>query len=143
MIKLRITFFYLLLMATLAHAVPVEVGNVKFVKGKNTAKQGIQTRILVKSMPIYEADSIKTSERGFAVLTFMDNTKVVVRPNSYLNINEYTDSKVQLELKKGVINADTTKTSKASLKNFEIKNKTRECQPPTSCIFCRSLFSRV
>ena len=66
------------------------VANVNFVRG-TVAAQLVeqQSRLLGKDSDVYSKDNVQTGDRSFAVLNFEDTTKLTIRPNSNISIEEY------------------------------------------------------
>lgn len=67
------------------------VGRVAFMRGKATAVSGLAStpRQLTTGGPLYENDLVKTAPSSFAVLAFVDQSRVTLRPDSELHIEQF------------------------------------------------------
>ncbi|GAA6138066.1 hypothetical protein NBRC116583_18130 [Arenicella sp. 4NH20-0111] len=88
------------------------IGEVVAAKGKATSASDQRATIdLTKGSPIYKGDVLETVGRSFLVVKFNDGGKVVLRPNSRFEINEYNDTpgqeKEEFKLVKGALRAVT------------------------------------
>ena len=69
-----------------------DIGKVVFARGAVSAQgSGGQVRILGKDAAIYEGDTIRTAKKSFAVLKLNDGTRLSVRPDTIMAINDYVD----------------------------------------------------
>lgn len=88
------------------------IGQVVVAKGKVTsASDQRPITDLTKGSPIYKGDVLETVGRSFLVVKFNDGGKVVLRPDSRFEINEYNDTpgqeKEEFKLVKGALRAVT------------------------------------
>jgi hypothetical protein len=68
-----------------------KVGQVDFAQGITTAQQkGIEARFVANGDALYEGDLVTTTDRGYAVLSFSDGTKITLRPATSFAIDKYT-----------------------------------------------------
>lgn len=93
---LKISFFASTLLVLLCYGAPLlaadPIGEVVFARGAVSAQtSGGQIRILGKKAPIYRGDTITTAPKSFAVIKLNDGTRISIRPNTVLAINEYAD----------------------------------------------------
>ena len=66
-----------------------DVGEVTFVQGAASAQRpGGEARFLAKGDAIAQGEVLNTSERGYAVLSLTDGTKLTLRPNTAFAVNE-------------------------------------------------------
>ncbi|MBS1158575.1 MAG: hypothetical protein H6R15_994 [Proteobacteria bacterium] len=71
-----------------------EVGQVEFAKGLTTAQQkGTAARFVVRGDALFEGDLVTTTEAGYAVLAFVDGTKITLRPATSFAIDKYAHDK--------------------------------------------------
>lgn len=69
------------------------VGDVVFARGAVSAQNAAgQMRLLGKNAQVFESDVITTASKSFAVIRLNDGTRLSIRPNSSLVIEEYTDT---------------------------------------------------
>lgn len=64
-------------------------GETTAVETTATAADAEKTRVLIAKSQIYVGELIKTDESGVAQLQFLDETRMVVGPNSQLTIDEF------------------------------------------------------
>ena len=77
-----------------AWAGPKQVGEVAFSRGLVTAgPEGGEVRFLGKGMPLYQGDVLTTSERSFAIIHLLDESKITLRPNTVFSLEEYSIEK--------------------------------------------------
>jgi hypothetical protein len=77
------------LLAPNAWAAPA--GEVEYAKGAASAQRdGTVTRVLGTGTKIEEGDTLTTSANSFAIIKMTDGTKMTVRPNTSLRIDEFT-----------------------------------------------------
>ena len=70
-----------------------EVGSVVFAKGAISAQDATGApRLLARNSPIYQNDTIVTARKSFAVIKFVDDTKMSIRPNSEITIDRFNAS---------------------------------------------------
>lgn len=101
------------------------VGHVQFLRG-TVGAQNITggVRILSDESPIFQGDTITTGKNSFAVLKFIDETKVSIRPNSIFavdtfSIQENNESAI-MELIRGGMRVLTGFISKKKTGSFKI-----------------------
>ena len=121
MTALLLTVFSSVLMASTA------VGKMKYVRGVLTAQHhSMGTRIMGRSAPVYEEDTLTTGRRSFAIVLMNDGTQITIRPESSLGIEKYiarrgrNDSAI-LNLFKGGIRAITGFISKKRDDAYKIR----------------------
>ena len=74
--------------ATAALAVPV--GEIEYARGVGFAQSPGQTpRTLGKGLPLSQSDRITTAEGATAIVVLQDGTRMTVRPNSELVLQQY------------------------------------------------------
>lgn len=88
------------------------VGQVDFVQGMTTAQQGTNAlRFVAGGDPLFEGDVVTTTERGYAILSLADGTRVTLRPATTFAIDQFvqggSDEKAQIRLLKGGMRAIT------------------------------------
>ena len=105
-----------------------KAGDVVVLQGivEATPSSG-QSRRLKRQSPIFENDVIETGQRAFAVLQFLDKTKLSLRANSIFSINQYRTAKgkenVGLELLKGGLRVLSGVIGKNTPRKFRIKGQ--------------------
>ncbi len=106
----------LLALATFAHA---QVGEVEFSRGVGFAQSGSEApRTLGRGLPLREGDRLTTSEGGTAIIRLQDGTRMTVRPNSELVLQQYQfrenapDNSMLMQLVRGGFRAVTGLISK-------------------------------
>jgi len=117
------TILYLLTSTTAFAAEPV--GSVTFSRGTVAAHtEGQKPRLLGQNADVFEGDNIQTSERSFVVISFLDNTKITVRPNSSFSIAQYRHQAQQdtakFELHQGGIRASSGDIANNNPEDFQI-----------------------
>lgn len=107
------------------------VGEIALAKGVVTARSDTRAiTALAKGSPVYQGDIIETADRSFAVIKFLDDGKVTLRPESRFDIHEYSSKagaeKQAFELVKGGLRAVTGAIGKARPDNvkFVARNTT-------------------
>ncbi len=71
-------------------ALAAAVGNVVFAKGAVSARDGDGgVRLLGRDSEVFRLDTISTADNSFAVIRFLDQTKMSIRPNSEIVIDEF------------------------------------------------------
>ena len=114
----------------LSYVTPVlaeeKIGNVVFTRGAVSAQStGGQVRILGKDAAVYRTDTITTGPKSFAVLSLSDGTRLSIRPNSILAINDYVDEagaeSATMRLFKGGLRAISGLISKRDPEAFKVK----------------------
>ncbi|MDB5861882.1 MAG: hypothetical protein JWQ76_5571 [Ramlibacter sp.] len=107
----------LLLLAQFAHA--QSAGEVEFSRGVGFAQTpGQAPRTLGKGLPLQQGDRLTTSEGGSAIIKLADGTRMTVRPNSELVLQQYQfqenapDNTMLMQLVRGGFRAVTGLISK-------------------------------
>lgn len=124
------------------------VGAISFSRGTAAAyREGEDPRILGLDVDVFEGDNIQTSDRSFVIVTFNDDTKITIRPNSSFTINQFSSTgdnqTAKLSLHKGgILTSGTdnqknvndfqiitpTTTVKAQQADFSVRVCSDECQ---------------
>lgn len=106
-----------LLLAPLAHA--QTAGEVEFSRGVGFAQTGAETpRTLGKGLLLKEGDRLTTSDGASAIIKLQDGTRMTVRPNSELVLQQYQfrenapDNSMLMQLVRGGFRAVTGLISK-------------------------------
>ena len=122
------TLTALLCMAPMAHA---QVGEVEFSRGVGFAQTPGQTpRTLGKGLELKEGDRLTTSDGGSAIIKLQDGTRMTVRPNSEMVLQQYqfkenaTDNSMLMQLVRGGFRAVTGAISKSSPNAARIQTNT-------------------
>lgn len=102
----------MLSMATGSAMAQNRVGQVDFVQGMTTAQQGKNAvRFVANGDPLFEGDVVTTTDRGYAILSLADGTRVTLRPATTFVIDQFvqggSDEKAQIRLLKGGLRAVT------------------------------------
>jgi len=119
----------LLLMATAA--VAQNAGEVEFSRGVGFAQSpGQIPRTLGKGLPLREGDRLTTSDGGSAIIKLEDGTRMTVRPNSEIVLQQYkfaenaTDNSMVMQLLRGGMRAVTGLIAKSSPNAARIQTNT-------------------
>jgi hypothetical protein len=119
----------LLLMASAAIA--QNAGEVEFSRGVGFAQSPGQTpRTLGKGLPLKEGDRLTTSDGGSAIIKLEDGTRMTVRPNSEIVLQQYkfaengTDNSMVMQLLRGGMRAVTGLIAKSSPYSARIQTNT-------------------
>lgn len=126
------TVFFLVyaLLYLAAYATPVlaedAIGDVVFARGAVSAQStGGQLRLLGKSAVIYRSDTITTGPKSFAVLKLNDGTRISVRPDTVLAINDYSEApgkeSASMRLFRGGLRAISGYISKRNPDAFKVR----------------------
>lgn len=107
-------------------------GEVEFTRGVGFAQtQGQSARVLGKGLALKEGDRLTTSEGGTAIIKLQDGTRMTVRPNSEIVIQQYqfkdaaaSDNSMVMQLLKGGFRAITGLISKGSADAARVVTKT-------------------
>jgi hypothetical protein len=106
-------------------------GEVEFSRGAGFAQTPGQTpRILGKGLPLREGDRLTTSDGAMAVIKLEDGTRMTVRPNSELVLQQYqfkenaADNTMLMQLVRGGFRAVTGLISKNSPNAARIQTNT-------------------
>lgn len=117
------------LLAPLAHA--QAVGEVEFSRGVGFAQTpGESPRTLGRGLPLREGDRLTTSEGGSALIKLQDGTRMTVRPNSELVLQQYQfrenapDNSFLMQLVRGGFRAVTGAISKNAPNAARIQTNT-------------------
>jgi hypothetical protein len=117
------------LVAPAAHAQPA--GEVEFSRGVGFAQSpGESPRTLGRGLPLREGDRLTTSEGGTAIIKLQDGTRMTVRPNSELVLQQYqfrenaSDNGFLMQLVRGGFRAVTGVISKNSPNAARIQTNT-------------------
>ncbi len=97
--------------ASMARAA-VEVGNVVFAKGAVSARDATGgVRLLGRDSDVFQEDTVATADDSFAVIRFVDQTKMSIRPNSEVVIDRFSaaegEEAAEFNLLKGGLRAIT------------------------------------
>jgi hypothetical protein len=124
-----VLFSALLLSAGLSWA--QAVGEVDFARGVGFAQSSGQTpRTLGKGLPLKEGDRLTTSDGASAVIKLQDGTRMTVRPNSDIVIQQYRfkesapDNSMVMQLLQGGFRAITGLISKGSASSARVITNT-------------------
>ena len=81
------------------------IGTTVFARGAATAALESDVRLIGQGMPIYRNDVLTTGQDSFAVVELNDGTRMSLRPNTVMRVDEYADGegaeRMQLQLFKG------------------------------------------
>lgn len=118
-----------LLMVPMAHA--QTAGEVEFARGVGFAQTpGEGPRTLGKGLPLREGDRLTTSEGASAIIKLQDGTRMTVRPNSELVLQQYQfrenaqDNSMLMQLVRGGFRAITGVISKNSPNAARVQTST-------------------
>lgn len=120
----------LLLLAPGAHA--QSAGEVEFSRGVGFAQTpGQGPRTLGKGLPLQEGDRLTTSEGGSAVIKLQDGTRMTVRPNTEIVLQQYQfkegapqDNSFLMQLVRGGFRAVTGSIAKSSPNAAKVQTST-------------------
>ena len=120
----------LLFVAASSHAQST-VGEVEFSRGVGFAQTPGETpRTLGKGLPLREGDRLTTSEGASAIIKLADGTRMTVRPNSELVLQQYQfhenapDNSYLMQLVRGGFRAVTGLISKSSPNAARVQTNT-------------------
>ena len=113
-------------------AVAQVAGEVEFSRGVGFAQTaGQNARIMGKGVPLKDGDRLTTTEGGTAIIRLQDGTRMTVRPNSEMLIEQYRfkdaaapDNSMVMQLLKGGFRAITGLISKSSPDAARVVTKT-------------------
>lgn len=97
----------------------------KFKPSVNIKKSGELQNVKKRGRPLYNNDTLRTNENGFALVQFMDKSLVKVKPESQLVVQgeiegkQNTDTRIGLEVGEIFLNV-----AKQSSENFEVATST-------------------
>ena len=81
------------------------IGTTVFARGAATAALESDVRLIGQGMPIYRNDVLTTGQDSFAVVELNDGTRMSLRPNTVMRVDEYADGegaeRMRLQLFKG------------------------------------------
>ncbi len=128
--KTATSFFFLMfaLLTTQVTEAAAQVGSVVFAKGAISAQDETgNPRLLGRNSPIYQKDTIATAAKSFVVIRFNDQTKMSIRPNSEIVIDQFNDTegeeKVEFNLVKGGLRALTGVLGKRKPESVRFKTR--------------------
>jgi len=101
-----------------------EVGEVQYVRGILTSQaDGERGKLVGKNDALFNGDVLNTGTRGFAVIKFVDGTKMTLRPNTKFKINNVSIEKENafFSLIRGGFRAITGAISKLSPRAFKVQ----------------------
>jgi hypothetical protein len=114
-----------------AAAMAQAIGEVEFSRGVGFAQSAGQSpRTLGKGLPLKEGDRLTTSDGASAIVKLQDGTRMTVRPNSELLIQQYQfresapDNNMVMQLLRGGFRAITGLISKNSPNAARVMTKT-------------------
>ncbi len=107
-------------------------GEVEFTRGVGFAQTaGQNARVMGKGLALKEGDRLTTTEGGTAIIKLQDGTRMTVRPNSEMLIQQYrfkdaaaADNTMVMQLLKGGFRAITGLISKSSPDAARVMTKT-------------------
>ena len=67
-----------------------QIGQVLYAKGAATASREDSIRLMGNGTPLYEKDVLTTGRRSIAIIKFNDGTRMTIRPNSVLRVDQYS-----------------------------------------------------
>ena len=107
------------------------VGEIEFARGVGFAQTGSATpRILGKGLPLNQGDRLTTSDSGSAIIKMADGTRMTLRPNSELVVQQYRfkenapDNGMLMQLVRGGFRAITGLISKGGPNAAKIQTNT-------------------
>lgn len=119
------------LLLVAAGAAAQSAGEVEFSRGVGFAQTPGQTpRTLGKGLPLQEGDRLTTSDGGSAIIKLEDGTRMTVRPNSEIILQQYrygqnaTDNSMVMQLLRGGMRAVTGLIAKSSPNAARIQTAT-------------------
>ena len=114
-----------------AHTVSAQVGEVEFARGVGFAQTpGQVPRTLGKGLSLKEGDRLTTSEGASAIIKLDDGTRMTVRPNSELVLQQYSfkenapDNGMLMQLVRGGFRAVTGLISKNAPDAAKVRTST-------------------
>jgi len=72
-----------------ARAQDAPIGFVKTLSGTATVSRGAATSAVALAMPVYENDRFQTGSDGDLGITFRDNTRISLGPNSRIELKHF------------------------------------------------------
>ena len=119
------------LLSLSAIAQPQAIGEVEFSRGVGFAQtEGQNPRTLGKGLALKEGDRVTTAEGASAIVKLQDGTRMTVRPNSEMLIQQYKfkenapDNSMVMQLLRGGFRAITGLISKSSPDAAKVVTKT-------------------
>jgi len=124
--KSMLALVWLLLMGQTVAALSADQAGVLLgLKGDVQATGSNGSRVLLKSDPVYEGDTVTTGENSYAVVEFVDGAKATIRPKSELKIESYQFNRNQdgalLNLVKGGLRAVTGQIAQNRPESYKVK----------------------
>ncbi len=124
----RLAALSIAIVATTNAEAATQVGNIVFAKGAISAQDETgNPRLLGRKSPVYQKDTITTAAKSFAVIRFADQTKMSIRPNSELIIDQFNATegkeKVEFNLVKGGLRAITGAIGKKKPESVRFKTR--------------------
>ena len=109
------------------------IGKVNLARGTISAQYpGGSVRLLAKDSEVYEKDVITTSAGAFAMVVLNDETKVSIRPDTVISMDEYSDAPNQentsVRLFKGGMRAISGYMGKPQTGNFRVSSRLGDAQ---------------
>jgi hypothetical protein len=108
-------------LAVRSQTAPQAAGEVEFARGVGFAQTaGQMPRTLGKGLPLREGDRLSTADGGSAIIKMQDGTRMTVRPNSEILIQQYQfkenapDNSMLMNLVRGGFRAITGLIAKSS-----------------------------
>lgn len=119
------------LLVAAAGAAAQSAGEVEFSRGVGFAQTAGQTpRTLGKGLPVREGDRLTTSEGASAIIRLQDGTRMTVRPNSEIVLQQFQfkdnapDNSMLMQLVRGGFRAVTGLISKSSPNAARVQTQT-------------------
>jgi hypothetical protein len=124
-----VLLIFSLLVATSVSSSTDVVGKVLLIKGLVIADSvGKKQTQLVKGSEVYEQDTIQTAKDGYLVIKMTDDTKITLRPNSKMTLDEFNADpgreSVAIGLLKGGLRTITGSIGKISPETFQVNTPT-------------------
>lgn len=118
-------------LAAVAQVQAQNVGEVEFSRGVGFAQSAGQApRTLGKGLPLKEGDRLTTSEGGSAIIRMQDGTRMTLRPNSDLRVQQFqfkegaSDNSMVMQLLRGGFRAITGLISKGAPNAAKVQTAT-------------------
>ncbi len=121
---INLSLFAVTMLGVSSTAYANAIGEVLVAKGKVVSRSDSrETTDLTKGAAVYEGDRLETVGRSFLIIKFNDGGRIVLRPNSQFNIDDYDDTpgqeKEKFNLVKGSLRAVTGAIGKNRPENVE------------------------
>lgn len=104
------------------------IGKTIFTRGVVSAQypEG-QVRLLSKDSDIFEGDVVTTGSNSFTIIGFNDDTRISIRPNTVLSVEEYSDEPQQeralVNLFKGGLRAISAYIGRPKPGTFKVRSR--------------------